>query len=1155
MHTRLEEQRQAIAHIDIDEEVAKKKQMEVSTNDAIGKLDQARRAFFATYAAALRRTIDASKINTQSLPGANVALETAMEGARDASSRLDQWWAEIVAAEAERVAATTRLEQIADELGLQAQQIADMKKSLRTNPAQDVQQLVDARIGHLQLVSAEDDKPREVQRTDPGEQQRASFLRAIRDLARTGVPADKASAAAEEIDKALQDGKNNLEVLAKRWRVPSAEDEDILRPGLGVYTDDGVPPRSLVRGPKEQVVDRWSHLIAGWFLLGQHLTDARTEQAAISPLSSSSAQSTQSSSISGITNKINNLNQLRTKAQGKDTATWNEESQAFFRQVWADLMKDAQVGDDIVTNWQDLFEQAGRAMWARAIRDNLAKYPAEAQELMETAGTVKVDTTISCFTPSDAALQVEFFRPDRREAGFLAAAINTCFYADPDELRAKTSLPALIWKTRLTELDERIKAAGTQKQQVAGFWTNEQRREMLLKVKDGRDVALAAVKWALRDFVTRGPIASQVAPALLLERLLWAMLTSAEFLQMRRRYTFDPFSSERPLFRKLRSAHRVITGQRYIVVDENTAHDLMLALVGDSPRALDTLKALGEKEYRWPRESVYDLWRVLLFGRIHDPSVLVAAPARDGNFPLDTREAFDLVNFLVDFDAQIYRAVDRLDKQDAAALKAVERQSLVHACFVWFQAYLVDDEVIFAQQQHPDGQVLFDYFHGQAVMEIAREVYGCNMAARPIDWQWYTEWHALVESGLIYDQLIYDQEPTPWDSVLDNNGNDFLATPGEAQGRFMAWVMQPAVNGEPRVLWRYARSSKPFSASTDLEAGSARCWTLIEDQLEWKDLSPTAGLNLQASLGYPEGEDAAYDPDEFSDFPPVPEYSFFEWRVGRQLYLRPSVASRNTIDLASDVQTITAYTDGDSTKPVTQPLASSRTPVLAMVTHAHLFPELFPRNTPFLQWYHEWWRLGWRQHISHERIDQMVDIASKGFLAKERLTIMDLDPQRSRIAQTNAQYAHLQAELKRLWWPGSTNQAFVWKQLIQKARIVPPRDIQGSLDDNYTIPTELDATQRIAAVATASPNPGNVRRAGEFDQQIVDFHLHLVDVQSKPKDFAEGKYARDARRLDDVTLGVQVYSDYLPRAIALIRRELDEAQRIAASSQAVGMQT
>lgn len=541
-----------------------------------------------------------------------------------------------------------------------------------------------------------------------------------------------------------------------------------------------------------------------------------------------------------------------------------------------------------LTGWLHLLrgkeplENLARLFW----RDVLVPYMMPYENVFSKLITVlsKETPAVVLFPEQLNALQTQFFRPDSREATLLTPAFNTCFLADPDNGRDETALPRVAWQERLRVLQRQ--AAQEREVPSTGVWTAAESMELLLRRKTPADLARAALRVGVREFYRVGPPTRSAVPSRLFELLLWALIESPSFLTMRQRYSLDAVSDVAPLFTAMIPAWRVTEPDEFVVVDELATRELLDLVETELPGALKPLEKLAaQSRYQ---HGVDDMWRLSLFGYGVAPSVVIrlgqpigkrANPARQRStaLPLDTLAAAQLSRFIVAFDGEITAAIGKLaDKTDQETLRAVDGLSLLHSCFVFALAYLAPAhnprEALFLQQRHPDGRILHDYVHGRAVIELARRVYDVQLHTQPVDSQWRSVWNRVVHTGLLYDP-------------------DYLTkTPAELETEFKETVLQPALAATNRVLLRYERARLPFALDTDLAYGRGMCF--IKNKGNWYNASPLTNIDTRSAPGHPEGVDIAYN-DEHADFELEERWSYFEWRVGQQCYLRPAKAQLN----------------------------------------------------------------------------------------------------------------------------------------------------------------------------------------------------------------------------------------------------------------------
>lgn len=506
-----------------------------------------------------------------------------------------------------------------------------------------------------------------------------------------------------------------------------------------------------------------------------------------------------------------------------------------------------------------------------------------------------------------------FFRPHPREALFLSAALNTLTLADPDATRDATSLQRAAWKQRLDVLA----ADASQPPPTALAWTPAECTAMLLARKTPEMLARIAVRWAMRDFVARGPEARFVVPARVLERLLWSLLDAPEFFDARQRYGLDPLDSS-SIASALVAVWRA-GDTPYEIVDEQAAADALAAL-GDAAPVAATLLARTAASMQVGAEL---LWRRVLFGWMPTPSVAATRV-------LDVRTVAELALFVVALDQQVTAATKRLTADDAALVGTVDRVALLHVCFAWLTAYVLPrQDRIFVQQRHPDGRLVYDDFAAAAVPLLLREVYGVDSARTAIDAAWRQRWTRLA-GGWLY-------------------GDANLEASRELLFRH---VVEPAFARQQQVLWRYTPSPDPLNPTSSLAAGTVSLYTRYDDELY--DVSPLAGIDRtpDSAGGRPEGRDIVYN-EENNDFTPDAAFAFYEWRVGQDCFLRPALA-RDTATMAPARR---LQPDAEEFRlRIGEPRSAGRD-----------YPpgvELWPDDTPLLRWFDRWAARGWQRRAS-----------------------------------------------------------------------------------------------------------------------------------------------------------------------------------------------
>jgi hypothetical protein len=509
--------------------------------------------------------------------------------------------------------------------------------------------------------------------------------------------------------------------------------------------------------------------------------------------------------------------------------------------------------------WIDVFRQTHQQLWTETMRVALAEleYPQLVKLFLTQAAPLPAPPVAEWETRTLALLDQlqgdgRFFRPHPREACGMAAALNTLLGSDPDETRDTTSLQRAVWSTRLLAL-ERMPAGASL------AWTPAECREMIVQRKTPEMLARVAVRWAVGDFVRRGPAVRNVVPPRVLEQLVLALVFSPAMFDARERHGLDPMLPLRDrLCRKLAAVWRTRPGELFFVLPAADADALLAATVAEAPLTLASLQRMA-KRFDLPPEL---LWRRVILGYELAESVALLDL-------LDTRDAAELALWVVELDAQVDAAIKTLD---AALFAAVDRVALLHVCFAWHVGYLLASDAerrIFVQQRHPDGRLVFDDFCAQVVPMLLRDVYGLvgSVPREPLGAAWERRARELL-TGFV--------------------GTHAPDAPGLDTLRRAVFADALAA---PRVLWRARSINEPMDPSTSLASGAVSCW------LGARDVSPLAGINRASDPLHPEGIDTAFNAEN-ADFELDAAHAFYEWRVGLDCFLRPDKARRTRIDEA-----------------------------------------------------------------------------------------------------------------------------------------------------------------------------------------------------------------------------------------------------------------
>lgn len=532
--------------------------------------------------------------------------------------------------------------------------------------------------------------------------------------------------------------------------------------------------------------------------------------------------------------------------------------------------------------------------------------------------------------------QLAFFRPDPREAGMLSAALNTFFCAEIDPRRDVTSLARDVWHDRLAALHAEVEREPFGTGTVSRGLTAAQKRARILGRWTPSDVAEAAVHLAMDQLAARGPASISAMPLAVVARALSALIGHAEFVRWLRHYGLDAHAytdkTQRPPFRNVVTLARRQAGRAVVEVDELTARELYNALLDQEGHGMngasERFMRLAALSYDMPANEAHDLWRLVVFGSLRDPSAVLlddGGGTAPGQLPMDTLDLQQQLLALIELHELLAKVVAAaLSAEDKAAVQAFERQALLRAALYFTLTFLYAPEHsdnLFLLQVHPDGAVLYDSFHGDVVPYIARSVYGwpewadeivdaaapgrqAAVAADPrgfgdvgghmlraLDDQWLMRTNALLRGRQLKHVYSADEYSAALQQLLQLWHSLWAAMLDDTYG-YGSRVRRTTLE---RVLLRYPRGPLPYKF-TDLKAGQAMVFVRRRDI--WLDISPLAGLDTSSSRhhGVPEGRDGAFA-REHADFAPEPQFSYYEWRVGRQYYLRPAFAADNSVPL------------------------------------------------------------------------------------------------------------------------------------------------------------------------------------------------------------------------------------------------------------------
>ena len=291
------------------------------------------------------------------------------------------------------------------------------------------------------------------------------------------------------------------------------------------------------------------------------------------------------------------------------------------------------------------------------------------------------------------AQQTHFFRPDPRETGVLSAALNSYVGSELDEQhRRSTALPMSVWHARIAELTQQaaleapVSTGSRDPTSGAGVFSAQERRDLVMRSVRADDLAQCGVRMALRHFEEVGPVSVSVVPSALLGRLLWALLSDPVFWQARELYgLLSVGAAQDSPFRHLcvrwqldRAAFDVDSAQDrntrergYTQVTMRYTDQVFDDLGVQYPGTVRDLQALVSERY--PLQGLgRELWRLALFGREDQPDVFMGPHGHQ----LSLAHCAELAAFLVDLDAHVAAAIDRVDlmelPMDASTRRRVE---------------------------------------------------------------------------------------------------------------------------------------------------------------------------------------------------------------------------------------------------------------------------------------------------------------------------------------------------------------------------------------------------------------------------------------------------------------------------------------------------
>lgn len=756
-------------------------------------------------------------------------------------------------------------------------------------------------------------------------------------------------------------------------------------------------------------------------------------------------------------------------------------------------------------------------------------------------------------------LQHAFFRPDYDCAGMLDSALSTFFCSEIDPERVTTSLAEQVWDARIAELEKEVTAEPTGTARPTTGWLPADKLKFIRGRWNSAQLVQAALHMALDRVSSSGPAHVATLPMNLINKMLSKLLTTPTFVRWLQRYALDnrvheavPFKSVVPM------AHRR-PAQNYVRMSEELARDLSNALLSQAPAAMSLFGTMASRRYDIPASSAHELWRLAVFGPMSDPAA-VMLDTETGDSALTTADLQAQLGALLELDSLLDDAI-----KAESLLASVSRLGLLSSVMLFVLTFLAAPDStrnLFVQNVHPDGHVMFDYFHGDVVSYIARQVYAWPMwppseeqrniaeasraYLRSVDPHWLERFTDMIGGRDLTADL-----PRPTDEVVAAWKIVWRATVGEEARvpQESALASRPRLQtlSEPnvaRLLLRYPRKELPYTADSDLKAGQALVYSFAKPE-QWKDLSPLSGIRTQSdtAIGLPEGRDGSYAA-EHANFSHDPRYSFYDWRVGRRYYYDPALGVKNSTDAAALVGST-----AELTSALLTPRATLRLPELLM-----------PQNLPFF------YTVEWVLRNPNPSVDllfrmakdaqQILNISkSPGPTVLSPVKDVVADAHRTALRKGKVDELHYKLiELRNEW----ATQAERVRHALNLTPL-PPESVAAlellwhdvdvlrlRYDQEYREARRRELISQREEVArnisSLPPLSDAVTRLGK-EQEVLTTRLEELNNYDRATDFREAEVSAIQHRLDDAQRGLDEYTKYVRRIEGVVAPRLRDELR------------
>lgn len=578
-------------------------------------------------------------------------------------------------------------------------------------------------------------------------------------------------------------------------------------------------------------------------------------------------------------------------------------------------------------------------------------------------------------------MQSRFFRPNANEPSGLSAAVNTFLGMDPDKQRDQTSLARMVWERRQDELQEADRKEKERQEEMKEYkflrplcGRAEDKGDLEQKTKRDEmtqdmlcprkmlDLANAGLLWAIDNFYEKGPSMVEQIPRGSFFNLISRLLDSKEFFNMRMRFGLDPSmdktqhayayklggtmdeDDQNPFITTIGSRDLALN-EGYTEIDEEFAREVLNGIEAERKGAIKPIMDMTPR-YNMTRDAAHELWRLALFGRITSLHVVWTKEA------MKLKDGLLLLDFLVELDKHITEAVKKDD-----ALSSFQPLSLLQSIWAFLKFYIMPRrayEIVFLQQLHQDGRMIYDYFSPYAITSLLRNKFTYNLreiSSEPITWQWMVKFRSMEEPFALPDETLVGLAKKD----EQDNARVFLE---RTLSEFVFYYTGEDENntGVPyqRILGQWDRSHDPFDPSTDLITGSGFVYIRDErwkkdNESPWITVSPFAGLDTVPQLPeFPHGRDASYNVNT-TMFETEDDASIYEWRAGRRLYMRPNVFNSNLFRPNQDASFGRRLGS-------TRDLISKEMKLHGREEQWHLWPVLITENHSLISWFNEWER-------------------------------------------------------------------------------------------------------------------------------------------------------------------------------------------------------